>query len=64
MPKFSYTARSRTGDKVQGVVEANDKRSALAQIERLGHVPVSVSEAGQGAAPAPAPAKTSSATTS
>jgi type II secretory pathway component PulF len=52
MPSFAYTARSRSGQKVDGVVEATDRRTALAQIERLGHVPVSVSEAGK---PAPAP---------
>ncbi len=52
MPSFKYIARSKSGEKVQGAVEAPDKRSALLQIERMGHVPVSVSD---GAAPAAAP---------
>ena len=49
MPKFKYIARSRTGEKVEGSVEAQDKRAALLQIERMGHVPVSVFEGGLGA---------------
>ena len=44
MATFSYTARTRAGEKVDGSIEANDKRSALAQIERLGQVPISVKE--------------------
>jgi type IV pilus assembly protein PilC len=44
MATFSYTARTRAGEKVDGTVEAHDKRSALLQIERSGHVPVSVKE--------------------
>ncbi len=58
MPKFKYTARSKTGDKVEGSIEAQDRRAALQQVERLGHVPVSVTEAGA-AAPAAADAKKS-----
>ncbi|MFH0954090.1 MAG: type II secretion system F family protein [Verrucomicrobiota bacterium] len=46
MPSFKYIARSRTGEKIEGVIEAQDKRMALLQIERMGHVPVSVSEGG------------------
>lgn len=56
MPRFTYSARSRSGEKMDGVVEAPDKRSALLQIERKGLVPVSVKEAAAGAA-APAPTK-------
>ncbi|MDA0578270.1 MAG: type II secretion system F family protein [Verrucomicrobia bacterium] len=44
MPSFTYSARTRAGQKVAGVVEANDRRGALVQIESLGHVPVAVSE--------------------
>lgn len=44
MPKFSYTARSRTGEKVEGVLEAPDRRAALQHIERLGQLPVKVEE--------------------
>lgn len=48
MPTFHYTARSPKGEKVQGSVDAHDRRSALMEIERMGVVPVSVAE---GAAP-------------
>ncbi|MFC1461531.1 type II secretion system F family protein [Verrucomicrobiota bacterium] len=44
MAIFTYTARSRTGEKVEGTVESVDRRSALLQIERMGHVPVLVEE--------------------
>ncbi len=44
MPVYVYTARTRTGEKAEGQVEAPDRRSALVQIERLGHVPVTVSD--------------------
>ena len=54
MPQFKYIARSRTGEKIEGKVEAQDRRAALLQIERMGQVPVSVSEGG---ALAPEPAK-------
>ena len=45
MPNFSYTARSRSGEKVQGNLEAADRRTALMQIEKMGLVPISVQEA-------------------
>jgi type IV pilus assembly protein PilC len=54
MPSFSYTAKSRAGERVSGHVDAHDKRAALAQIERLGYVPIAVKEGG---AAMPAPAK-------
>jgi len=44
MPVFSYTARSRAGEKVQGTVEAQDRGGALAELERRGLVPTSVGE--------------------
>ncbi|MBU0676503.1 MAG: type II secretion system F family protein [Verrucomicrobia bacterium] len=50
MPIFKYIARSREGEKVDGTVEANDRRQALLQIERMGHVPMSVTEGGAGSA--------------
>ena len=46
MPQFKYAARSRTGEKTDGTLEAPDKRMALVQIERMGLVPISVSEGG------------------
>jgi len=44
MPTFAYTARTRAGEKVDGMVEATDRRAALMQIEGLGYIPVSVLE--------------------
>lgn len=44
MPIFIYVARSRSGEKVEGKVEAVDRRAALLQIERHGCVPITVDE--------------------
>ncbi|MCE9615334.1 MAG: type II secretion system F family protein [Lentisphaerae bacterium] len=44
MPTFTYSARTKAGQKVEGTVEANDRRAALALIEAQGRMPVSVSE--------------------
>ncbi len=46
MAIFVYSARSRSGEKVDGTVEANDRRAAMAQVERMGYIPVSVTERG------------------
>ncbi len=57
MPRFSYNARSGSGDRLSGVVEASDRRSALVQLERKGLFPISVTEVAAGAAaPAASPA--------
>ena len=45
MPQFSYKARRRTGELVQGVVEVADRSAALMQIERLGLLPVAIDAA-------------------
>jgi type IV pilus assembly protein PilC len=42
MARFSYKARRRSGELVQGVVEVTDRSAALAQIERLGLFPVAI----------------------
>src|SRR6516164_258285 len=42
MPQFSYIARRRTGEVVEGVLEVADRSAALIQIERLGLFPVAV----------------------
>jgi type IV pilus assembly protein PilC len=42
MAQFSYRARRRSGELVQGLVDVPDRSAALAQIERLGLFPVSV----------------------
>lgn len=53
MPQFSYKARRRTGEVVQGVLDVADRAAALVQIERLGLFPVMVEGArgGSGAVP-------------
>lgn len=56
MPRFSYIARSAAGERVQGTLEAGDKRAALLQVERMGCVPIAVME-GTGTPPAAAAAK-------
>jgi type II secretory pathway component PulF len=52
MARFSYRARRRSGELVQGVLEVSDRSAALSQIERLGLFPVAV-EATKGPAPRP-----------
>ena len=44
MPQFKYKAMSKDGRKMEGAVEASDRRTALAAVEKLGYVPISVSE--------------------
>jgi len=56
MPKFTYSAKSPAGERVEGTVESNDRRGALRQIERLGYVPISIRE-GEGPTPVAAPAQ-------
>ena len=60
MPAFTYTARSKSGEKLNGSIDAPDRKTALAQIEKLGAVPVSVVES-RGAAAAAATAGTGAA---
>ena len=45
MPSFSYTALDKGGKRVEGTIEAADRRGALLAVEKLGRVPVSISEA-------------------
>lgn len=54
MPLFQYTARSQAGARIEGTIEAVDRRAALAAVERTGAVPIAVVEA---AGPAPAAAR-------
>ena len=42
MPQFSYRARRRSGELVEGVLEVADRTAAVSQIERLGLFPVAV----------------------
>ena len=50
MPQFSYRARRRSGELVEGVLDVADRSAAVAQIERLGLFPVAVNTAKAGAA--------------
>lgn len=50
MPQFSYKARRRTGEVVEGMLEGADRSAALVQIERLGLFPVAVESSRGGAA--------------
>jgi type II secretory pathway component PulF len=54
MPSFAYKALSKTGQRTEGAVDAADRLGALAAVERMGLVPLVVSEgraaaAGRGA---------------
>jgi len=51
MAVFTYTARSRSGEKVAGDLEARDRRAALSELERQGLIPVSVKEGAAAAQP-------------
>ncbi len=50
MPSFSYKARRRSGEMVEGILEVADRPAALVQIERLGLFPVAVDAAKAGGA--------------
>src|SRR5439155_25820795 len=50
MAQFSYKARRRSGEVVNGVLDVADRSAALVQIERLGLFPVAVDAAKGGAA--------------
>ena len=50
MAAFSYKAMTMDGRRVDGTVQADDRRGALAAVRKLGHTPLSVSEASGGAA--------------
>jgi type II secretory pathway component PulF len=53
MAQFSYKARRRSGEVVEGVLDVADRSAALVQIERLGLFPVMVNAATGAAATAP-----------
>ena len=52
MPQFSYKARKRSGELVEGVLEVPDRAGALAQIQRSGLFPLAVTDVKAGATPA------------
>lgn len=45
MPQFTYQARRRSGELVQGTLDVADRPAALSQIEKLGMFPVKVEAA-------------------
>ncbi|HSY75005.1 MAG TPA: type II secretion system F family protein [Dongiaceae bacterium] len=49
MPEFSYKARRRSGELIEGVLEVADRPAALAQIQRQGLFPIAVEIAKAGA---------------
>src|SRR5437016_6111733 len=53
MAQFSYKARRRSGEIVEGMLEVADRGAALVQIDRLGLFPVAVDAAKAGAAAVP-----------
>jgi type II secretory pathway component PulF len=44
MAHFKYIGRSKKGERVEGVVESNDRAGAVRIIESMGHIPVSINE--------------------
>jgi len=45
MPQFSFKARKRSGELVQGVLEGADRSAVLSEIERQGMLPISLEAA-------------------
>ena len=54
MAQFRYIAKTRTGERQEGVLDAADKRALMAQLGRQGLVPISVADVQQAPAAAPA----------
>ncbi len=44
MPHFTYTARSRAGEKTSGSLKARSKAEAIKEIERMGSFPVTIDQ--------------------
>jgi len=44
MALFVYTARAKTGEKIEDIVEAADRRSAMLVISKMGYTPISIQE--------------------
>jgi type II secretory pathway component PulF len=52
MAQFRYIAKSRAGERREGILDAPDRRSVMLLLSRQGLVPISVTDGGGGAAPA------------
>ena len=50
MPTFQYKAKTRAGEVVRGSLAAGDRRTALAELSKLGFFPLAVESAEQEAA--------------
>jgi len=55
MPTFTYKALARNGQRTEGSLDAADRLGALAEVERMGLVPLSVTEGGAAPGGAAAP---------
>ncbi len=51
MANFKYSAKDKAGKRVEGTIEANDRLTALRQVEKLGLIPVSITAGSAAAAP-------------
>lgn len=40
--QFMYSARNKTGERIEGTIKADSKAEAVFAVERLGHVPISI----------------------
>ncbi len=52
MANFKYSAKDKAGKRVEGTIEANDRLTALRQVEKLGLIPVSITAGSAAATPA------------
>ena len=55
MPGFTYKAKDKSGQRVEGSLEASDRMAALKQVEKLGLIPVSIATAAGGGKASPSP---------
>ena len=46
MSNFNYKARAKDGRRIEGQIEAVDRRAAMLAVERLGHTPLAMTEVG------------------
>ena len=46
MPNFNYKARAKDGRRIEGQIDAVDRRAALLAVERMGHTPLAMTEVG------------------
>jgi len=46
MPNFNYKARAKDGKRIEGKIDAVDRRAAMLAVERMGYTPLAVTEVG------------------